>query len=82
MSFVVVKDSCEEYLKHIGSELRLCLNYKLNLIDRSHLKVSQLDELAKEIYSKYRVFLIFDTKAQPGRILSMQCCYFPNVSVE
>lgn len=52
---------------------------KSTLIDRSHLNVGQLDELSKQIYNKYRIFLIFDTKSQPGRIISIYSCYFPNV---
>lgn len=51
----------------------------LNLIDRSHLKISQLEEIAKEIYSQFRIFLIFDTRSQPERIVSFHSCFYPNV---
>lgn len=49
------------------------------MIDRSHLKISQLDDISKEIYSKYRIFLIFDTRSQPGRVVSFHSCFYPNV---
>lgn len=53
--------------------------HKLNLIDRDHLKLGIKEKIPRYIYSKFRVFLIFDTKAQPDRVVSIQNCFYPNI---
>lgn len=76
--YALIKDSADECAKQIGIEVRSCLARKYNIFGESE-NGGMWDEITKEVYQKYRLFLIFDIKPNSEKVLANSACFFPNV---